>query len=41
MKMTTLEKLRDALAHDRYEVRVDAAMARAARRPIDRMLAIG
>ncbi|RJS94078.1 quinolinate synthase NadA [Salinisphaera sp. Q1T1-3] len=41
MKMTTLTKLRDALAHDQYEVRVDPAMAEAARRPIDRMLAIG
>lgn len=41
MKLTTLAKLRDALAYDRHEVKVDAALAEAARRPIDRMLAIG
>ena len=41
MKMTTLTNLRDALVHDRYEVRVAPEMAKAARRPIDRMLAIG
>ncbi|MGB7756771.1 MAG: quinolinate synthase NadA [Salinisphaera sp.] len=41
MKLTTLAKLRDALAYDRYEVKVDPVLAEAARRPIDRMLAIG
>lgn len=41
MKMTTLEKLRDALAHNQFEVSVEPELAAAARQPIDRMLAIG
>ncbi len=41
MKMTTLGKLRDALKYDQFEVRVEPELAEAARRPIDRMLAIG
>ncbi len=40
MKMITLPKLRDALRHDRYEVRVPADVARAARVPIERMVGI-
>jgi quinolinate synthase len=40
MKMITLPKLRDALLQDRYEVRVDAAVAARARLPIERMVAI-
>ncbi len=40
MKMITLPKLRDALRHDRYEVRVADDVARAARVPIERMVAI-
>ncbi len=40
MKMITLPKLRDALRHDRYEVRVPDDVARAARVPIERMVAI-
>jgi quinolinate synthase len=41
MKMITLPKLRDALRDGRHEVRVPEAVARAARVPIDRMVAIG
>ena len=41
MKMITLPKLRDSLAHMRYEVRVPADLAERARVPIDRMVAIG
>ena len=40
MKMITLPKLRDALRYDRYEVRVADDLARAARVPIERMVAI-
>jgi quinolinate synthase len=41
MKMITLPKLRDSLAHMRFEVRVPADVAARARVPIDRMVAIG
>ncbi|HTQ67850.1 MAG TPA: quinolinate synthase NadA [Solirubrobacteraceae bacterium] len=41
MKMITLPKLRDSLAHMRYEVRVPDDLAERARVPIDRMVAIG
>jgi quinolinate synthase len=43
MKMITLPKLRDALRDGgpRYEVRVDPEIAERARRPIERMVAIG
>jgi len=41
MKMITLRKLRDALREMQYEVRVPADVARRARVPIDRMVAIG
>jgi quinolinate synthase len=41
MKLITLEKLRDALLHDRYAVTVPPEVAVRARRAIDRMLAIG
>ncbi len=43
MKMITLAKLRDALRDggERYEVRVDPEIARRARVPIERMVAIG
>ena len=41
MKMITLPKLRDSLAHLRYEVRVPEDVAERARVPIDRMVAIG
>jgi quinolinate synthase len=41
MKMITLRNLRDALAENQFEVRVDAAVAERARVPIDRMIAIG
>jgi len=41
MKMITLPKLRDSLAHMRYEVRVPDELAERARVPIDRMVAIG
>jgi quinolinate synthase len=40
MKMITLPKLRDALRDERYEVKVDAAIAERARVPIERMVAI-
>lgn len=41
MKMITLPKLRDALRHNQFEVRVDPDVAARARVPIDRMVAIG
>jgi quinolinate synthase len=41
MKMITLEKLRDSLRDFKYEVRVPDDIARLARIPIDRMVAIG
>jgi quinolinate synthase len=41
MKMITLPKLRDSLREMRYEVRVPERIARLARVPIDRMVAIG
>jgi quinolinate synthase len=41
MKMITLPKLRDALRDMKYEVRVPEEIARRARVPIDRMVAIG
>jgi len=41
MKMITLPKVRDALRHERHEVRVDSAIADRARVPIERMVAIG
>ena len=41
MKMITLPKLRDSLREDRFEVRVPEEIARRARVPIDRMVAIG
>lgn len=41
MKMITLPKLRDCLRDGRFEVRVEKAIADAARVPIDRMVAIG
>jgi quinolinate synthase len=40
MKMITLPKLRDALREDRFEVKVDPAIAERARVPIERMVAI-
>ena len=41
MKMITLEKVRDALLDDRYEVKVPAALAERARVPIERMVSVG
>jgi quinolinate synthase len=41
MKMITLPKLRDALRDMQFEVRVPEHVARRARVPIDRMVAIG
>jgi len=41
MKMITLPKLRDSLLGLRYEVKVPEAIAARARRPIERMVAIG
>ena len=41
MKMITLEKVRDSLRDLKHEVTVPPAVARRARRAIDRMLAIG
>ena len=40
MKMITLEKLLDSLRYDRYEVKVDAELAKRAKLPIERMLAV-
>jgi quinolinate synthase len=41
MKMITLPKLRDSLRESKYEVKVDPAIARLARVPIERMVSIG
>jgi quinolinate synthase len=41
MKMITLPKLRDSLREMKFEVRVPEEVARRARVPIDRMVAIG
>jgi quinolinate synthase len=41
MKMITLEKVRDALLDDRYEVKVPHAIAERARVPIERMVSVG
>jgi quinolinate synthase len=41
MKMITLTKLRDGLRDGVHEVRVPAEIADRARRPIERMVAIG
>jgi quinolinate synthase len=41
MKMITLPKLRDGLRDLQYEVRVPDEIARRARIPIERMVAIG
>ena len=41
MKVTTLPKVRDALAHLQFEITVPAATAAKARRAIERMIAIG
>jgi len=41
MKMITLPKLRDALRHMQFEVRVPEEIAAKARVPIDRMVALG
>ncbi len=41
MKMITLPKLRDGLRDMKFQVTVDPAIADRARRPIERMLAIG
>jgi quinolinate synthase len=41
MKMITLPKLRDSLREMRFEVRVPPEIAKRARVPIDRMVAIG
>jgi quinolinate synthase len=40
MKMITLPKLRDSLRDERFEVKVSDAIARRARVPIERMVAI-
>ena len=41
MKMITLEKVRDALLEDHYEVKVPHAIAERARVPIERMVSVG
>jgi quinolinate synthase len=41
MKMITLEKVRDSLLEDRYEVKVPSAVADRARAPIERMVSVG
>jgi len=41
MKMITLPKLRDSLRDMKYEVKVDPAVAKKAKVPIDRMVSIG
>jgi len=41
MKMITLEKLHDALRYDQFEVTVSDELAERAKKPIERMLAIG
>ena len=40
MKKITLEKIRDSLLHNRFEVDVEPEIARRARRAVDRMLAV-
>ncbi len=40
MKKIDLEKLRDALYYEQYQVKVDAALVEEAKRPIDKMLEI-
>lgn len=40
MKMINLEKLLDSLRYDRYEVKVDEELAKRAKLPIERMLAV-
>jgi quinolinate synthase len=41
MKVTTLPKVRDALIHLQHRITVDDAIAKRARRAIERMVAIG
>jgi quinolinate synthase len=41
MKMITINKLRDSLAHNQYRVTVDPQTAERARRAIERMVALG
>jgi quinolinate synthase len=41
MKLTTLAKVRDALAHDQYEVDVPPEIAERARIAVERMVAVG
>ena len=41
MKMITLEKIRDSLLEDRFEVKVPVAVADRARVPIERMVSVG
>jgi quinolinate synthase len=41
MKMITLPKLRDSLREMRFEVKVPPEVAAEAKRPIERMVAIG
>lgn len=41
MKLTTLLKVRDALAHDRYPVEVEDTVARRARAAVERMVSVG
>ena len=40
MKLNTLEKLYNALKYELPEIHVDPAVAEAARKPIERMLAM-
>lgn len=40
MKMIDLEKLRDALKYEQFEVKVDALLAEKAKKPIERMISI-
>jgi quinolinate synthase len=39
--MITLPKVRDALRDEKFEVKVDAAVADLARIPIERMVSVG
>ncbi|MDA8277690.1 MAG: quinolinate synthase NadA [Actinomycetota bacterium] len=41
MKMITLEKVRDSLLYDQFEIKVDEKIATPARRAIEKMIAIG
>ena len=41
MKMVTLEKVRDALKEEKYQVVLDEETAKKARLPLDRMLELG